>query len=135
MQVVAGGAVQLQWQSSIVNVGMPCDARYRSMRIEAGASDGTAQGKTKRIHKAVLRLHQTGSCTYGPMKDGGFMDKVVFRRSADRMDQPVPLFTGDKVVQWPNGYETGGCMAVVVDQPVACTVVAIYPQIVTQDAR
>ena len=134
-QVVAGGAVQLQWQSSIVNVGLPCDARYRSMRIEAGASDGTAQGKTKRIHKAVLRLHQTGSCTYGPMKDGGFMDKVVFRRSADRMDQPVPLFTGDKVVQWPNGYETGGCMAVVVDQPVACTVVAIYPQIVTQDAR
>lgn len=132
---VTGGAITLQADASIVQIGLPCPARYRSMRLESGAQDGTAQGKTKRIHKVVLRLHNTGGGKYGSLKPGLPMDALLLRTSSDLMDQPVPLFSGDKVVSWPEGYNTDAYVGFEIDQPVAATIVAIMPQITTQDAR
>lgn len=134
-ETVTGGAISLQMPGSTVQVGLPCPARWRSMRLEAGAQDGTAQGKTKRVSKVVLRLHQTGGGKYGPMKPGGYMDNVLIRTGSDRMDQPAPLFTGDKVVAWPDGYNMDAYLGYEIDQPVAATIVAVMPQITTQDAR
>jgi len=51
------------------------------------------------------------------------------------MDAPPPLFSGDKLVAWPGGYETDNRIEVTHDQPTPVNLVAIYPQIVTQDAR
>lgn len=132
---VAGGAITLQLPGSTVQVGLPCPARWRSMRLESGAQDGTAQGKTKRISKVVLRLLATGGGKYGPMKPGGYMDHVLIRTGSDRMDQPAPLFTGDKVVAWPDGYNMDAYLGFEIDQPVAATIVAVMPQITTVDSR
>lgn len=134
-RTVEGGSISLQWNTEFSVVGLPCPAKWRSMRLEAGAADGTAQGKTKRISKVVMRFLDTGGGKYGPIKEGGIMDSFVFRRSADRMDLPVPLFTGDKVVQWPDGYNTDAYVGFEIDQPVAVTLVAAYPQITASDSR
>lgn len=131
---VSSGAISLQLSGTVIQVGLPCPARYRSMRIEAGARDGTAQGKTKRIHKCVFRLLNTGGGEYGAL-NGGQMDSFIFRRPSDPMSAPVPLFSGDKVVAWPQGYDTDAYAGFEIDQPVAATIVAIMPQIVTQDSR
>lgn len=133
--VVSGGEIRLQLDGTTVQVGLPAPARWKSMRLEAGASDGTSQGKTKRISKVVLRLHQTGGGKYGPMKPGGYMDPVLIRTTSDRMDQPAPLYTGDKVVAWPDGYNMDAYLGFEIDQPVAATIVAVMPQITTQDVR
>lgn len=133
--VVTGGTIALQLATQVAQIGLPCPARYRSMRLEAAAQDGTAQGKTKRIHKLVLRLLNTGGGKYGALKPGLPMDALLLRSSSDRMDQPVPLFSGDKVVSWPEGYNTEAYVGFEIDQPVAATIVAIMPQIMTSDAR
>jgi hypothetical protein len=132
-RVVTGGQVTLQRPASVVHVGLPCRCLYRSMRLEAGSSDGTAQGKTKRIHKAVLRFLNTGGGRYGGSDSA--LDDLQFRTSADPMGAPVPLFSGDKVVSWPDGYTTDAYMMFVNEQPTAVTLVALAPQLVTQDAR
>lgn len=132
---VTAGAVTLQLAATTAQIGLPCPARYRSMRLEAGAGDGTAQGKTKRIHKLVLRLLNTGGGKYGALKPGLPMDALLLRTASDRMDQPAPLFSGDKVVSWPEGYNTEAYVGFEIDQPVAATIVAIMPQISTQDSR
>jgi hypothetical protein len=132
-RVVTGGAVTLQRPASVVNIGLPCPCRYRSMRVEAGAADGTAQGKTKRIHKAVLRFLNTGGGKYGSRSDN--MDPLYFRKASDPMGAPVPLFSGDKVVTWPEGYNGDGYLMYENDQPTPATLVAIMPQIVVQDSR
>lgn len=132
--VVASGAITLQITATTAQVGLPCPARYRSMRLEAGAQDGTAQGKTKRIHKCVLRLLHTGGGKYGAL-NGGPMDYLMLRSSTALMDQPAPLFTGDKVVPWPDGYNTDAYVGFEIDQPVNAVLVAIMPQVVTNDAR
>jgi hypothetical protein len=132
--VVTSGAIALQIAATTAQVGLPCPARYRSMRLEAGSQDGTSQGKTKRIHKCVLRLLHTGSGKYGAL-NGGAMDSLLLRPSAAAMDQPTPLFTGDKVVPWPDGYSTDAYVGFEIDQPVNAVLVAIMPHIVTNDAR
>ena len=132
--VVTSGAITLQIEGTTVQVGLPCPARYRSMRLEAGARDGTSQGKTKRIHKCVLRLLYTGGGKYGAL-NGGPMDYLLLRSSSARMNEPAPLFTGDKVVPWPDGYNTDAYVGFEIDQPVNAVLVAVMPQIVTQDAR
>lgn len=132
-RTVTGGQITLQRAASVVNVGLPCPCLYRSMRLEAGASDGTAQGKTKRIHKAVLRFLNTGGGRYGGAENA--LDDLQFRTAADPMGAPVPLFSGDKIVSWPDGYTTDAYMMFVNDQPTAVTLVALAPQVHTQDAR
>ncbi len=132
-RTVTGGAITLQAPSTKVQVGLPCPPRLWTMRIEAGSSDGTAQGKTKRMHKVTFRLLDTGGLKVGP--DASRLDQITFRVPSDPMDAPPPLYSGDKLVSWPSGYETEGRIYVTNDQPTALTLVAIFPQIVTQDAR
>ena len=132
--VVESGSIELQIAATIAQVGLPCPARYRSMRLEAGAQDGTSQGKTKRIHKCVIRLLYTGGGKYGAL-NGGPMDNLLLRSSTALMNQPAPLFTGDKVVPWPDGYNTDAYVGFEIDQPVNAVLVAVMPQIATSDAR
>lgn len=134
-RTVTAGAITLQIPATTAQVGLPCPARYRSMRLEAGARDGTSQGKTKRISKVVLRLQDTGGGRYGPLNPGGFMDPLLLRQGNAAMDLPAPLFTGDAIVSWPDGYNTDAFLGFEIDQPVAATLVALMPQITTQDAR
>lgn len=132
-RVVTSGAITLQRAATVVNVGLPCPCKYRSMRLEGGAADGTAQGKTKRIHKAVLRFLNTGGGSYGSTE--GNMDELQLRQPSDPMDAPVPLFTGDKVVPWPEGYNTDAYMMYKNSQPTPATLMALMPQIVVMDSR
>lgn len=130
-RVVTSGAITLQYPGSVINVGLPCPAKLRATRLEAGAGDGTAQGKSKRITKAVIRFYNTLGAKAGP--DMNTLDTIEFRTGSDRMDQAPPLFTGDKLIDWPGGYDFDGFVMVVQDQPLPMTVVAIMPQLHTFD--
>lgn len=132
-RTVTSGAITLQRPASKVQVGLPCPPRLLTMRLEAGASDGTAQGKTKRIHKVTFRLQDSAVLKVGP--NASSLQQVEFRTPSDPMDAPPPLFSGDKLVAWPSGYETEARMYVTADQPTPLTLVAIFPQVFTQDAR
>jgi hypothetical protein len=49
------------------------------------------------------------------------------------MNVHPPLFTGDQMVEWSGGYDFDGYLVVVQDQPLPLTLVAIMPQVHTQD--
>jgi hypothetical protein len=132
-RVVSSGSVTLQSPATKVQAGLSCPCRLLTMRMEAGAADGTAQGKTKRIHKVTFRLLDTASLKVGPSE--ATTQEIEFRTPADPMDAPPPLFSGDRLIAWPSGYETDARLYVGADKPVPLTLVGIYPQIYTQDAR
>jgi hypothetical protein len=132
-RTVTSGAITLQRPASKVQVGLPCPPRLLTMRLEVGSKDGTDQGKTKRIHKVTFRLQDSAVLKVGP--NASSLQQVEFRTPADPMDAPPPLFSGDKLVAWPSGYETEARMYVTADQPTPLTLVAIFPQVFTQDAR
>ena len=132
-RTVASGAITLQRSASVVQIGLPCPCKYRSMRLEGGGADGTSQGKTKRIHKAVLRFLNTGGGQYGSTEDK--MDSLQLRKASDPMGVAVPLFSGDKVVPWPEGYNVDAYVMFKNDQPTPVTLMGVMPQTVVQDAR
>lgn len=130
-RTVESGEIELQREGTKVHVGLPYQSYLQTMRLEAGAADGTAQGKTKRITQAVIRFLATVGAKAGPTLDN--LDEIQFRRPSNPMDQALEPFTGDKLIEWPNGYDFDGYLIVSQEQPLPQTVVAIMPQVSTQD--
>lgn len=132
--VVSGGTVVLVEPASKITVGLPYISVVTPMPLEAGASDGTSQGKTKRISRCTLRFSDTLGARYG-RSEISQMDVVLSRDGGGLMDAPPNLFTGDVSVSWPDGYTDSAEITVMQDLPLPCTLVAIMPQMVTQDNR
>lgn len=125
-RVVTSGAITLQVASTKVQVGLGYNSTLQTNRVEGGAADGTSQGKMKRINKVVLRFYNTLGAKAGPSTS--ILDEIQFRSGSDPMDAPPPLFTGDKLIEWPNGYDFDGYVTVQQYQPLPMTLVAIMPQ-------
>jgi hypothetical protein len=133
-RVVAGGAIALERAAATVHVGLAYTSTLETMNLEAGAADGTAQGKTKRVHRCVIRLHRSLGLRAGP--SDAALDEVPqtrFRPPSAPMGAPPALFSGDAEIAWPSGYELGGRVVVECRDPLPATVVAVMPQLVTQD--
>lgn len=131
-RTVVAGAITLERAASVVQVGLPCIAKLQTMRIEAGAGDGTAQGKIKRINDLTIRFLDTLGGMVGPDEDN--LDTINFRMGSDPMNAPPPAFTGDQDrIAFNSGYELNGHIWYVNDQPLPATVVAFMPKLHTQD--
>jgi hypothetical protein len=131
-KVVTGGQVTLDRPGSYVTGGLGYDSDGMTLRIEAGAADGTAQGKTKRINLMVFRLQDTLGFQYGRNFDN--LSTYTFRESSQETNSPVPLFNGDtRVVTWPTGYDNEGYVCWRFPGCGPGTLLAIMPQLNTQD--
>jgi hypothetical protein len=130
-KVVSGGQITLDRSASKVHVGLFFPAHVQIMRLEAGGDTGPAQGKIKRIHEMVLRFLDTLGVEAGPDED--HLDEILFRSSADAMDAPPALFSGDVEMGWPGDYDTDGYVMVKSVQPLPMTLLAVMPRLVTAE--
>jgi len=130
-RVVTSGSITLARSASNVKVGLPYTSILQTMRIDAGSQDGTSQAKTKRIYEVTVRLYQSIGVEVGP--DLNNMEEIPFRSSADPMDQPIPVYTGDKPIEFRGNYETDGYIFVRQTEPLPLTVLSLYPRLVTND--
>jgi hypothetical protein len=131
-RTVTGGAVTLDYPATVIQAGLGYTASLLPVRFEAGAADGTAQGKKKRISKVTLRLHRSLGCKVG--RDAAHLDELPFRDYGGLMDTPPPLFTGDKDVTFRGNYDTAGDVLIVQDQPLPLTVLAAMPVLATSES-
>lgn len=130
-RVVSGGSITLQNAGSKVHVGLACPARLQSMRLNAGAADGTSQGKNARINQIVVRVLDTLGLQFGHTFEN--MDEGQFRTALDAMDNPPPLFTGDMLFDFADGYDTNPWVCLQQPYPLPSTIVAVMPQVTTYD--
>ena len=131
-KVVASGAITLDVSSLVVQAGLPFTSTLETMNIEAGEVDGTAQGRTKRIDRVMIRFNRTLGGMCGP--DTSNLDDipdVTFRAPATPMDSPPPLFSGDAIVSFPSGYETNGRVVFQTSEPNPVTIQAISVHVVS----
>lgn len=134
--VNANGEIILDRAGRYVMVGLGYVSRMKTLRPDAGSANGTSQGKTKRTHKLAARLHQTVGIKVGRdfTENGVTMDQQDFRPGNHKMDQAVPMFSGDKLLDFEDDYTTDGYIAFEQTQPLPCTLLALMPRIMTQDA-
>jgi len=130
-KTVSSGAIILDRSSTKVKVGLPYTSLLQTMRIDAGADNGTSQSKTKRIYEITARLYESIGIEIGP--DLNNMERIPFRSSANPMDSGVNVFTGDKDIEFRGNYETDGFIFVRQAQPLPLTILSLYPKLQTND--
>ncbi len=131
-KTVSGGSITLDRSSSKVHVGYSYSSIVETLRMEAGADDGIAQGKIKRIHGVTARFFKSVGAEIGP--DLNSLDRLPFRDSSMDMDTAIPLFSGDKEIFFPSGYDNDARVVIRQNQPLPMTVLAIMRRSNTFDA-
>lgn len=132
-KTVANGAITLTYPASKVSVGLGYNSDGETLSLDAGAADGTAHSKTQRFNKVSALLHDSLGAKFGPSFDK--LTPAYFRKSSDPMGVVVPLSSGWKLSEWEGDYEVGTHTCWRQDQPEPLTILALVPQLNTQDAR
>jgi hypothetical protein len=131
-EVVSSGAVTVE-EVSKAQVGLPYVSDIQTLRYDAGARNGTSQGKLQRFNRLIIRLFQTVGGKVGP--DADTLDPLIYREGGDAMDTAVPLFTGDVEVEWDGEYSSDSTLLFRQDQPLPATVLALMPHVETEDRQ
>jgi len=130
-ETVSGGGITLDYSSTTAAVGFSYTSEMQTMRIESGSEDGTSQGKPKRIHAVTLRLFETVGIEVG--NSATEIDRIPFRDSSMLMDNGIPLFSGDKTIEFSGGFDNDDRIYVRQSQVLPMTVLAFYPRMNTFD--
>lgn len=111
------------------NVGLIYTSDLQTMRLDEGYQE-TTQTKVKRIYDLSVRFHETVGASVGPNADT--LTSIDFRDSSASMDLPVPLFTGDKHIEFDSDYGTEGLVYIKQPQALPMTILGIYPRLETE---
>ena len=130
-KTVSSGSITLDRSATKAHIGLGYTSTLQTMRVEAPGNESTSQAKTKRINEVTLRLHETVGAEVGANLSN--MERIPFRSSAALMDTAVPLFTGDKQIEFRDDFNTDGWIYVRQNQPLPLTLISIYPQITIND--
>jgi hypothetical protein len=129
--VTSDGAITLDTAASVIHVGLPYVSDLSPMDLEGGAAEGTAQGKKKRIHEAVIRFHRTAQGKIGP--DADRLDAIIFRDTETPIGEPAPLYSGDIMQPFRGGHAATGRILIRQDKPLPMTILNIMPRFTTED--
>jgi len=121
------GEIELQRPAAVVHAGLGYVSDLSPMRPEIQDEGGTSQGRTRRVGLVWVRLHGTLGLKVGPDEDR--LVEVLFRTSSDRMGAAVPLFSGDKRVALPGGYDAAATVLVRQDQPLPMTILGLIMEL------
>jgi hypothetical protein len=124
--VVRSGAITLLRSTTDARVGLNYTSTLQTMRLDEGFK-GTDQTKTKRIFDVTLRFLETVGAKVGPNVDS--LDDIPFRDSSAPMNEAVPLFSGDKKIQFADDYGKDSYVRVEQQQALPMTILAIYPRL------
>lgn len=130
-KTVSNGGISFDFSATSAAIGYGYTSNLQTLRIESGSVDGTSQGKPKRIHGITVRLHETVGVEIG--NSSGELDRIPFRDSSMAMDTAVPLFTGDKEIEFPGGFDDDDRVYIKQDQALPLSVLAFYPRMNTFD--
>lgn len=130
-QEVNSGTIILTHAAGVVQIGLGYESDGQMLRLEAGAADGTALGKNRRTNQAGFLFHRTGGISVGT--DFEELDPVVFRETGDALTRAVPLFTGVHLNTLKSNYDFENQICWRQDQPLPGLVLAVMPQLTTQD--
>lgn len=128
---VSNGGITLNFSATTAAVGLNYTSSMQTLRVEAGSADGTSQGKPKRIHGITLRLFETVGIEVG--NSASDVDRIPFRDSSMAMDAAVPLFTGDKDIEFRGGFDEDDRIYIQQSQALPMTILAFYPRLNTFD--
>ena len=129
-KTVSAGVISIDTATEQAKVGLLYTSDLQTMRLDEGYTE-TTQTKTKRIYDLSVRFQNTVGAKVGP--DAANLTAIDFRASGSPMDLPIPLFTGDKQIEFDTGYGTEGLVYIQQPQALPMTILGIYPRLETEN--
>ena len=129
-KTVSSGSITLASSIEEAKVGLLYSSDLQTMRLDEGYTETTLT-KTKRVYDLSVRFQNTVGASVGPSHDN--LTAIDFRDSGASMDLPVPLFTGDKAIEFDAGHGTEGLIYVKQPQALPMTILGIYPRLETEN--
>lgn len=123
---VTGGGIAISNSCSVIHVGLSYTSELKTSRLEAGSLANSSQGLVKRVYKSIVRLWRSLGCQIG---DGTTNDTLYFRDSSMNMDEPPSLFTGDKEIQFPVGWNKNAQVYITQSQPLPLNILAVISKV------
>lgn len=122
------GEIELDYEGKFITVGLYAPAKYQSLYLdpEVGGTN-FAQGLMQNIPKAYIRFYRTMGGKFGPTFDK--LEEIQYRTPQDKMDTALPLFTGEKQINFPAQWGHSPQVCVVQDEPLPMTILAILPEV------
>jgi hypothetical protein len=106
---------------------------------EVPAQQGSSMGNPRRISEIVAHFHRTCGASYGRAPDTyqantpiSGLDTFIMPRSSD--GKAAPMFTGDKKVTFPQGYEIRPRIIIESHLPLPCQVTHIVAKMVVYES-
>jgi len=130
-QVVTNGKITLVTSASKVHIGYGYNSDFQLLRLESGSTNGTSIGKSRRTHRIGFMLHNTLGGKFGFSFDA--LDDMIYRTNADPLGNPPAMFSGIKSKEGPANYDFDNNICWRQDQPLPSTILAVMPQMETED--
>lgn len=125
-QMVTGSSIAISRSCNTIHVGLPYTSTIKTSRLETGSLAAANQGVIKRVYKAIVRLWRSLGCQVGTEAT---QDTVYFRDSSMAMDEPPSLFTGDKELSFPAGWNKTAQVYITQSQPLPLNVLAVISKV------
>ena len=125
-RTVSGGKITLDASYTNVWVGLAYTSRVRTVRIETPALGGTSQGKTKRIPRVTVRVHNAIGGKVGPSSETT-MEDLVRRELNGPTDASPVMYSGDVDAYLATDYDTDGRLAIIQDEAMPLDILAFMP--------
>lgn len=130
-RTVSNGSISLDYQASVVHVGLSYTGTIKSMNLEAGGMNGPAHGKQKNIHKIDIRFYNTLGASYG--EDIYNMSQISFRSTNSFTNSPPELFSGIAEYKFLSSSSKEKNLIMRQDQPLPCTIQYVGVSMTTGD--
>lgn len=125
--VSAAGVVELGQYYNKVLAGTSFTSILKPMNLESDLADGASQGRRKRITELLVSFHNTVGGIIET--DKGIAQVLDFRKVGDVMNDPIPLFSGYKKVDYDDGYDKKKGITIKQEDSLPMTVIMIQPWI------
>jgi hypothetical protein len=103
-------------------VGLGYTSTVEPLAWETSTEEGTSQGRSKRIHEAVVNIYKSGAFKVG---NDVTQDQVYIRDTSDAMDTAPPLKTQQYTKPMPSAHQKRVKIRVVQEDPLPLTVISI----------
>ena len=126
-RTVASGAITLDVDASVVQVGLPITADLQTLPIAAPLKDGSfAQSHVKNVNKAWLRVYRSSGIFVGP--DFTRLREIK-QRTTETYGSPPELKTEEMSINLTGSWGDGGQICVRQSDPLPLTVVCLTAEV------
>ena len=122
--ITAGGSLVVDEVYTKVIYGLGTTARLVPAPIQINTQSGNSAGMVKKVTSMYIKFWNTIGATYGDPERSEYYN-IDFRPSTVVASTSIPLFTGEKRVQFPPGFSREKQLEIRSSLPLPCNVLAI----------